>query len=280
MNQQASYQHVGFGEARPEEFGRIAAEYYERHFVPAIAAPVAADLLRAADLRPGERVLDVACGTGLIARLAAERVGPTGTVVGVDVAPGMLEVARSVTVPSGPAIEWREGDAASLPVPDASFDIVCCQMGLMLVPDKAAALSEMRRALVPGGRLVLNTPGTINQPMEILAEGLARHINPDLAGFVHAVFSMDDPAEHERLLTDAGFGDVDARVVTATVRLPPPREFLWQYVNATPMGPIVSQAPEAARAALEEDVVGQWEAFVEDGAGAFDQPVVLATGRA
>jgi ubiquinone/menaquinone biosynthesis C-methylase UbiE len=261
-------------------YSGTAAENYERYFVPAIARPVAADLLRAANLQPGERVLDVACGTGMIARLAAEQVGPTGMVFGVDVAPDMIEVARATAAPSEPVIEWRQGDAAALPLPDGSFDVVLCQMGLMLFADKPAVISEIRRVLVAGGRLALNTPGTINRPMALLADALARHIDPSLAGFVRAVFSMDDPTEHEQLLHDAGFTDVEVTVVTATLHLPPPREFLWQYINLTPLGSFVNQAPEAAQAAVEHDVVGQWQAFLKDSGGAVDQPMVVATGTA
>jgi ubiquinone/menaquinone biosynthesis C-methylase UbiE len=270
MNEQVSYR----------QYSGTAAENYERFFVPAIARPVADDLVSAARLRSGEQVLDVACGTGIIARLAAEKVGPDGSVVGVDVAPDMIEVARSVALPAGFEIDWRQGDAASLPLPDGSFDVVLCQMALMLFQDKAAALAEMRRVLDAAGRVALNTPGTINRPLEILAEGLARHINPGLAGFVHAVFSMDDPTAHEQLLRDAGFGDVEASVVNATLHLPPPRDFMWQYINLTPMGAIVSQAPASAQSELEEDVVGAWEEIAAETGGALDQPMVVATGTA
>ena len=87
--------------------GANPAENYERFFVPAIGAPVAADLIEIAALRPGERVLDVACGTGVVTRLAAARVGNSGSIVGLDVNPGMLAVARSVTR-SPMVIEWRK----------------------------------------------------------------------------------------------------------------------------------------------------------------------------
>ena len=260
-------------------YSGTAAENYERYFVPVIARPVAEDLLRAAELRPAERVLDAACGTGIIARLASEHVGSSGKVVGVDVAPDMIAVARSTPVPSELPIEWREADAASLPFPDDSFDVVLCQMSLMLFPDKVASLAEMRRVLTAGGRVALNTPGTINRPMEILAEGLARHVNPDLAGFVHAVFSMSDPTIHEELLDEAGFKDVATTVAATTLRLPPPQEFMWQYINLTPLGAFVSQAPEAAQAALEADVVDQWQQFLELSGEPVDQPMVIATGR-
>ena len=90
-----------------------------------IAAPLATDLIDIAALGLGERVLDVACGTGVVARLAAERVGATGTVAGIDLNPGMLEVARSVTPPSM-AIEWHESSAEAIPLPDEAFDVVLC----------------------------------------------------------------------------------------------------------------------------------------------------------
>ena len=259
-----------------------SAQYYDEIYASidkdyAAEASKAHKLIQKYKQTKGKSLLDVACGTGVVARMAADRVGSAGTVVGVDVAPDMLEVARASA--AGRAIEWRQGDAASLPLPDGSFDVVLCQMGLMLFSDKPAALAEMRRVLRADGRLVLITPGTINRPMEILADGLARHLNPDLAGFVHAVFSMDDPTEHEALLRDAGFRDVRASVVTATIHIPAPRDFLWQYINVTPLSLFVNDAPDAVQAALEDDVVGQWEAIVGDDGGPLDQAGVVATAR-
>ena len=118
------------------------AEIYESFFVPALSAPWAEDLLRRTAPRPGERVLDVACGTGIVARRVAPRVGPTGRVVGVDPNLGMLAVARAAAAAEGVSIEWREGRAEALPVEDAAFDLVCCQVALMFFEDRAAALRE------------------------------------------------------------------------------------------------------------------------------------------
>src|SRR5919112_510996 len=123
-------------------FTGTAAENYERHFVPKIATPVSVALLEAAALQPGERVLDVACGTGLIARLAAERVGRSGTVTGLDLSPDMINVASAAS-PS--TISWHVDDATSLPFPDGAYDVVLCQMGLMFMQDRQAAVGEMRR---------------------------------------------------------------------------------------------------------------------------------------
>ncbi len=260
-------------------FTGTAAENYQRHFVPAIATPVSGELLATADLQPAERVLDVACGTGVIARLAAERVGPAGSVTGIDVAPDMIEVARTVPAPAAPPIDWHVGDATSLPFPDDSYDAVLCQMGLMFMADRPAAVAEMRRVVAPGGRVVLNTPGAIQPVFSLMEQAIVDHISPELGGFVRAVFSMHDPDAVAALLQDAGLGDVSATVSTVTLRLPPPPEFLWQYVNLTPMGPFVAQAPEAARQATERQVVEGWEPYVVGGATVVEQPMVVASGR-
>lgn len=263
-----------------QQYSGSAAQNYERYFVPTIATPVSHDLLVEASLESGERVLDVACGTGVIARLAAERVGAEGTVVATDVAPDMLEVARSTPPPSGAQIEWREADAAALPLPDGAFDVVLCQMGLPFFEDKQAALQEMRRVLAAGGRVVLNTPGTIQRPFEIMDEALVRHISPELGGFVRLVFSLNDPGEVSQLLRDAGFKSVNAKTTPTTLHLPPAAEFLWQYINLTPMGAFVNPAPEEAKAALEQEVVQGWQGFCEDdGSLIGEQPMVVASGR-
>ena len=260
-------------------FTGTGAENYQRYFVPAIATPVSGGLMQAAALQPGERVLDAACGTGLIARLAAEQVGPTGSVTAVDIAPDMIEMAGATPSPDGAPIDWQVGDATSLALPDDSYDVVLCQMGLMFMEDRPGAVTEMRRVLTPGGRLVINTPGAIQPPFELMERAIVDHINPELGGFVRAVFSMHDPNAAVVLLRAAGLDDVDAKVSIATLRLPAPAAFLWQYINLTPMGPLVAQAPEAAKAAMERQVVDSWAQFVVDGTTRVDQPMVIATGR-
>jgi ubiquinone/menaquinone biosynthesis C-methylase UbiE len=133
-----------------------APQAYECYMVPTLFTPWAQDLLARAALHAGERVLDVACGTGIVARLAAERVGPSGYVLGVDRNAAMLETARAQMPTAGVPVEWREGDAHGFPCADATFDVVCCQQGVQFFPDKAHALREMQRGLAPGGRLVLS----------------------------------------------------------------------------------------------------------------------------
>ena len=260
------------------DYGGTQPENYAKFFVPAIAAPVADDLLEAASLRPDERVLDVACGTGVVTRRAAERVGTGGRVAGLDVNPGMLAVARATT-PAGAAIDWYETSAEAMPLPSSSFDVVLCQMGLQFVPNKLKALQEFRRVLRAGGRVVFNLPGPRPQMFAELAEALARHIDPKCAGFVNVVFSLHDADELRRLMADAGFDDVAVDRTQRTLRLPDPEEFLWQYIHSTPLAPLVGQASGDQRAALAGDVQARWRAFVASGVLTLDVPMTTVRGR-
>ena len=266
----------------PQHFDRslaaAAPENYERFFDPAIGKPLADNLIDVALLQPGEHVLDVGCGTGVVTRLAAERVGPDGSVTGLDLNPGMLAVARSVASPEL-NITWREASAESMPLPDAGFDVVLCQLSLQFVPDRKAAVSEMHRVLRPGGRLVITVPGPVGPLFEQLAVAMGKHIAPQAAGFVRAVFSIDDATELENLLAQAGFRDVNAEAEVLDLPLPEPKEFLWQYVAGTPLAATVANADEDARSALEREVVEGWQQYRNGDGMNYRQRVLTATGR-
>jgi len=261
-----------------KQYGGNAAENYERYFVPTIGMPFATALLDAAGLHRGERVLDVACGTGVVTRLVAELVGPNGAVAGLDINPAMLAVGRSVRS-SGAAIEWHEGSAESLPLAEGSFDVVLSSLGLQFVPDKASALREMRRVLAPDGRLAIATVGPTPPLFAILEQALARHVTPEVAAFMQAVFSLHEPQDLEKLTTGAGFRDVEVRSKALSLTLPGPGEFLWQYVHSTPLAAAVAQIDDVGRAALEHDVVAGWRSFMKDGTLTADLSVVLTTAR-
>jgi ubiquinone/menaquinone biosynthesis C-methylase UbiE len=255
MNQQQVY---------GKSYKGTAAENYQRFFVPAIGAPVADDLIAIAGLQPGERVLDVACGTGVVTRLAAQRVGASGSVTGLDINPGMLAVAASATS-SDVSISWHEANAESMPFPDGAFDVVLCQMGLQFVPGKLSALREMRRVLETGGRAVITVPGPKPPLFAIMTDALARHLNPEVASFGDLVFSMHDVDELKELMRSTGFRNVDVEAKPKALRLPAPADFLWQYIHSTPLAEAAAQAGEAKCAALENDVCKQWQEFVVDG---------------
>jgi ubiquinone/menaquinone biosynthesis C-methylase UbiE len=261
-----------------DRYGGNAAENYERHFVPAIAAPLAADLIEVAAPDADERVLDVACGTGIVARLAAERVGSAGSVAGLDVNPGMLAVARSVAA-TGAAIEWHEADAQAMPFHDDAYDVGLCQMGLQFVADKSAALREVRRVLAPGGRFVANVPGPTPPIFDVLEATLRDHAGRETSRFVSTVFSLHETREIRALVSDAGFADASVGARTRSLRLPPPTEFFRQYVSSTPLATAVAGFDEHDRAALERDVVAEWEKFTKGGALILELGVVTVAAR-
>jgi ubiquinone/menaquinone biosynthesis C-methylase UbiE len=249
---------------------------YERYFVPAIGAPLGHDLVELAELGPGEDVVDVACGTGVVARLAAERVGG-GVIAGVDVNPGMLQVARDVA--GDTAIEWHEASAEALPLGDATFDVALCQMGLQFFPDRPRALAELRRVLRPDGRVILNVRGPTPPAFAVLEQALRRHIGPEAGGFVATVFSVHDTGEVRGLVEGAGFTDAQARSERKTLTLPRAEDFLWQYVYSTPLADAASKLGKDARDELQQEVVTGWEPFAEDGALVVEVDVTSAVGH-
>jgi SAM-dependent methyltransferase len=188
----------------------------------------------------------------------------------------MIDVARTASLPR---IEWRVADAAALPFDPGVYDVVLCQMGLMFMEDRGAAAREMCRVLADHGRIAVNTPGPIQPAFEAMEQAIVEHINPEVGGFVRAVFSMHDPDAVATLLREAGFEDVSTTVSSAELRLPPPADFLWQYINLTPLGPFVAQAPEESQAAMERQVVERWQEYVVDGNTMVEQPMVIATGK-
>ena len=260
-----------------EAYGGSAPEAYERYFVPSIGGPLAHDLIAEAALRPGERVLDVACGTGVVSRLAAEGVGVGGSVAALDLNASMLDVARKVPVPTAAPIRWYESTAESMPLPDGAFDVVLCQLGLQFIEGKAAALREMHRVAAKNGRVLASVP-TPTEFWDVLDAASARRI-PGAAEFVRAVFSLNDPAEVERLFRGAGFQQATVRLYTKTMRLPAPRDFLWQYVQCTPLAAQLAEADHALLESLERDVVEGWRPWTTNGGMTYEQGMIVATAR-
>lgn len=197
---------------------RSAADVYEEFFVPALFQQWVEHVEQAAQLAPGQMVLDVACGTGVLAREAARQVTSAGSVVGLDRNEGMLAVARR----EAPAIDWRQGMAETLPFQDNSFDAVVSQFGLMFFEDRPAALKEMWRVLRPDGRLVVAVWDVLDHSPGYAAMTalLQRLFGSDAADALRAPFNLGDRETLLSLFVQAGILNAQIQTQDGTARFP------------------------------------------------------------
>jgi ubiquinone/menaquinone biosynthesis C-methylase UbiE len=257
-----------------------AAELYERVAERYILGPWAPGLVKLAALRAGERVLDVACGTGAVARVAAEQVGTSGSVTGLDSSPGMIAVARARDAVSGADIHWVERSAVNTGLAGRSFDVALCQQGLQFFPDKLAALREMHRVLVPGGRLALSVWRSTGIYNAAVGDALREMVGEDAARRFCA--SRDVPSHEElaRLVADTPFRQTQLQVQRMTVRMPSLEDFVPAHLAGTPVATEIRAMGEPARVALGRGVAQRLRNY-SDGIGvAFPEEVNVVTAIA
>ena len=244
--------------AEPERWqvSTDAAEVYESCFVPAIFGAWAGPVADAAGIRRSDKALDVGCGTGVLAREALRRVGQEGQVVGLDLNEGMLAVAARTE----PNVEWRQGDAASLPFEDASFDVVVSQFALMYFPDRAASLREIWRTLAPGGRLAIAVWAPIEHARgyQILVEIAARQCGHEAADVLAAPFVLGDRVELATLFDASGISGAEVTLHEGSIRFPSVTEFVRIEVKGSPLAEMVSDEAMQALAAESEDALAEF----------------------
>lgn len=206
-----------------------AARFYESVILPAAIRQWAPKVADAAKIQPGERLLDVACGTGLFAREILSRAPSVARITGVDLNPGMIAVANQLA----PSVEWREGAAESLPFPNESFDVVVSQFGLMFFTDRAKAIREMVRVLVPGGRVVIavwdrleNMPGFVSE-----VELVERTVGKQAADTVRVPFSLGDRKELAALFSKASMERIEINTHQGTARYPDIRSLIEPHLK-------------------------------------------------
>jgi SAM-dependent methyltransferase len=216
-----------------------AAEVYESSFVPALFAEWARHLVEVAGIAPGQAVLDVACGTGIVARTAADRMGGQGRVAGLDANEGMLTVARRLR----PGIEWRQGDAADLPFDVGSFDAVLCQAALMFFPDRAAALREMARVVAPGGTVAVQVWDRLEaqEGFGAMYEAFAEHLGPEAMKLESVYWALGDLDLMGSLFQAAGLQVTGVRTRVGTVRYGSASEAVATEIEATPLAERIDQ---------------------------------------
>ncbi|MBV6635807.1 MAG: methyltransferase domain-containing protein [Mameliella sp.] len=249
-----------------------AAEIYDAFFVPALFGAWAGPLCDAAGIEAGNRVLDVACGTGATTREAARRAGDRGQVTGLDRNDGMIAVARRIEA----GITWVEGPAEDLPFAPESLDVVLCQFGLMFLDDRAVAIGEMRRVLRPGGRIALSVWDRVaNSPGYAAMIALIDEMfGADAAGALRAPFVIGDMAAVREVLEAGGLGGAHVTTLTGTARFASIRDWVRTDVRGWTLSEFIDDAGFEALVTAAEQRLAR---FVRgDGSVAFPAPAHIA----
>lgn len=264
------------GNASDPDRGQVAAtaaEVYEAFFLPALFAQWADQLLEAAPVGEGDHVLDVGCGTGVVARSALSKVGPEGRVAGVDPNAGMLAVARRT-----PQIEWRSGIAEDLPFENGSFDAVVSQFAIMFFDDRPKAIAEMRRVLRPGGRIGIATWASLSDTPGYAAvvDLLDRQLGREAGDALRAPYNMGDPEELERLLAE-DFVDVTVAQRDGTARFDSIEDWIHTDIRGWTLSHISDQDYDLLLESAKDELAGFTD---EAGKVAFPAPALIATASA
>ena len=260
-------------ESERGQINRSATEIYDEFFVPALFAEWADRVLMAAAIVPGERVLDVACGTGALTRAVAARLGSSGSVIGLDVNDGMLAVARR----KAPGLDWRQGRAEALPFEGESFDAVVSQFGLMFFEDRRAALREMVRVLRRGGRLAVAVWDALDRaPGYAALTGLLRRLFGDRAAdALRAPFALGDPSALRSLFETADISSTALTTHKGTARFPSIKAWMYTEIKGWALAEMIDDARFERLLAEAEKVLRPF--LTADGTVAFEAPAHIVT---
>lgn len=256
-------------DAAAGQVSMTAAEIYDRDFVPALFGQFAPMLAEAVGIAPDERVLDVACGTGIAALAALDR--GAGPVTGIDINPGMLAVARAKT----DRVDWVEGAAEALPFDDHRFDVVLCQFALMFLADRTRALREMARVTRSGGRIALLTWEALDRTpgYDRLVPLVRKIVGPEAAEALSAPFVLGDTADIEAELDRAGLAMAEHRILTGTARHSSLDAWIDTEIGGWTLADMVSPDELAALKAAAAPVFAHY--ISGDGRVAFPAPAHL-----
>jgi ubiquinone/menaquinone biosynthesis C-methylase UbiE len=255
------------------------AKAYEHYLVTAVFDDWAADLVAGVDPPAGSRVLDVACGTGIVARHVARRPAAASEVQGVDVSPAMLGVAREKAAEENLVIAFKKADAHQLPFPDASFDAVLCQQGLQFFADRPAALREMARVAAPGGKLGLSTCRSLaHQPgYRALIDVVARHVGAGAADIVRSPYAFGEVDDVRTLLADAGLGDPAVRIAIWPARFASAEALLRGEMLSSPLADVIERLDADVLAVVLDELASRLAPHTDDEGVVFPFETLVVT---
>ena len=239
---------------------------YEEYLVPGFFKPWAEKLVHHSSPAPGSTILDVACGTGIVARTAASKLGSDARVTGLDLNQQMLNKASEMAEKEGLKINWQQGDAGELPYEENRFDNLFCQQAMQFFPEPEQVMKEMQRVLKSGGKLALNILRSIqhNPAYRILADELEEHAGETAGTMMRSPFPDWDQKTIRNMVAEAGFRNIQVHLDIITMRYPSPEEFLRREAASSPLaGEIEAMEPEK-RMELVDDLIRSLEAYTDD----------------
>ena len=239
---------------------------YDRYLGPLLFHDFADDLAGRLTLKPGMRVLETACGTGIVTQRLLDRMRGHGTLVATDLNDAMIAHGRRHVTAEPGLVEWQTADATKLPFPDGSFDAVVCQFGLMFLPDKAAGIREAFRVLKPRGRYLFSVFEAIacNPIQRITHETVATFFPADPPTFYTVPFSLHDPEPTRALLEAAGFGQIAWTHLEKTGTSPSAAEAATGLIDGNPILDVIKARRPDALAEIKRAVAARIAAELGD----------------
>jgi SAM-dependent methyltransferase len=237
-------------------------------FAAPVMGPWTDDLILRAGCKDGDRVLDLACGTGFVANRVNGVSGATCKVTGLDVNEGMLNAAREIH-----GIDWHLGSATEMPFADGSFEVVLCQQGLQYFPDRPAAMREIARVLTPGGRVSLNVWGEISRQafFSAFAEACGVFMGDEAERSFDVPFSLHTSEALHALAEGAGLKDAQVRFEHRTIRFPNVAQFAIGFVQASPVAAKFLVLPAEQKEAFGAHIADDLKGYIDDGGMAVPQ---------
>ena len=242
-------------------------EAYERYIVQAWMGEWARTLVETGDIRQGERVLDVACGTGVVARRVANLIGPNGRVAGLDGDEGMLGVARQLADREGMhEIRWHHCDVSHMPFKPSEYDVLLCQQGLQFFGDRQAALREMCRVTAPGGRLAISVWRSLDHLpfLAVLGTIIGEYLGTDSMKPLYATGSLHNREELRDLISKAGFDDTHIRLEVKIARYPSFQEFLQGFLSIFPIASEISAMHDEDKSEMLQRITTAMDDYMDD----------------